>query len=407
MKKELLSPAGNPEKLQAALRYGADAVYLGGMRFGMRAAADNFSGEELAEAVRLTHSLGKKLYLTLNTMPRGDEYPALYDFLDEIRPLSVDGVIAADLGVISAVKERLPDTPIHISTQASVVSAQAAEAYLRLGARRVVLSRELTFSEIAALRAATSKELELEAFIHGSMCISYSGRCLISNHFVGRDANRGACAQPCRWNYRMYSVAEEKRPDDRLGIEETDEGTFVFSSKDLCMIHHIPALMESGIDSFKIEGRMKSAYYTAVVTNAYRIAMDRYLAAPEAFRNMPELSRELYSVSHREYDTGFFFDAPMTDAKVVTDPGYIREKAYIAVATDSDEATGMATFFQKNKISSFEEAELLSPGQVGRALNVGQLYDADGEPIDCAPHPKMLFRAKVPFPVKEGDILRQ
>ena len=407
MRKELLSPAGNPEKLRAALSYGADAVYLAGNRFGMRAAADNFSTEELREAAALTHRYGKKIYLTLNTMPRTQEYPALYRFLDEISDIGIDAVIAADLGVISAVQKRLPEAEIHISTQTSIVSAEAAEAYLRLGARRVVLSRELTFAEIADIRKSVSRELELEAFIHGSMCISYSGRCLISNHFTGRDANRGACAQPCRWNYHMFKIAEEKRPDDRLGIEETELGTFLFSSKDLCMIEHIPELMESGIDSFKIEGRMKSAYYAAVVTNAYRIAIDSYLASPEQYTLPPQLQNELDSVSHREYDTGFFFASPMSDAKVAKETGYIREKAYIAVAVDYDEKTGLASFMQKNKIVSNTEAELLSPGKTGRKFNIGQLYDADGGEIDSAPHPFMIFKMKTPFPVCKGDILRK
>ena len=293
---ELLSPAGNFEKLKAAIRYGADAVYLAGRRFGMRSAADNFTDEELFEAARYVHERGKKLYLTLNTLPHGDEYPALRAFLSRIAGAGMDGVIAADLGVISLVREMLPDVEIHISTQASIISPQAALAYAALGARRLVLARELTLSEVAQLREALPPEVELEAFVHGSMCVSYSGRCLLSHALTGRDANRGACTQPCRWN---YTITEEKRPESPFPIEENELGSFIMSSKDMCTIAHIPQLIGAGIDSFKIEGRMKSAYYTAVVTNAYRIAIDAYLADPEHYIFDPALMRELESVSYR------------------------------------------------------------------------------------------------------------
>ena len=270
---ELLSPAGNFEKMKAALLYGADAVYLAGNLFGMRSAADNFSDDELKEATDYVHARGKKIYLTVNTMPRGYEYPVLERYLHTIKDYGIDAMIIADLGVLNTVKRIIPDMEIHISTQASAVSAAVCRAYYDLGAKRVVLARELPMEEILEIKANIPKELELEAFIHGSMCVSYSGRCTLSNYLTGRDANRGACTQPCRWN---YSLVEEKRPDVPLPIMETENGTFILGSKDMCMIEHIPELMKSGIDSFKIEGRMKSAYYTAVVTNAYRMAMDAY-----------------------------------------------------------------------------------------------------------------------------------
>ncbi len=406
-KPELLLPAGNPEKLAAALRFGADAVYFAGKAFGMRSAADNFTIEEIKDGAALAHSYGAKAYLTVNVMPHGYEYDELRSFLYALNGTGIDAIIAADLGVIATVKDILPDIDIHVSTQASIVSAPAAEQYLRLGCRRVVLARELTLNEIKALRRDTSSELELEAFIHGSMCISYSGRCLLSNHFTGRDANRGQCAQPCRWNYNIYEIAEEKRLDMPLPIAETDRGTFIMSSKDMCMIEHIPELMESGIDSFKIEGRMKSAYYTAVCANTYRMAIDAYLSSPENYVYDPAYLSELESVSHREYDTGYYFADSMCDAKTVTEVGYVREKAYVGVVSDYDSETGRATVIQRNKVVAGETVEVISPGKIGRAFVCEEMKDEKGNDIDSAPHPLMKFSLKVPFEVGVGDIIRR
>lgn len=400
---ELLSPAGNFEKLRAAVLYGADAVYLAGQMFGMRAAAGCFTLDELEQAVDYCHTRGKKAYLTLNTMPHPDEYALLEKYLNDIARIPFDAYIIADLGVLSLVKEISPDREIHISTQASVVSARGAKMYYDLGAKRVVLSRELTFDEIADIRKNTPPELELEAFIHGAMCISYSGRCLISNHFTGRDANRGACAQPCRW---IYNICEEKRPEMPLTVEQGENGTFLFGSKDLCMIEHIPELMKSGITSFKIEGRMKSAYYAAVTANAYRIAIDRYLENPEGYAFDPLLLRELESVSHREYDTGFFFSKPLDDAKVAKDPGYLEARAYLADCVGYDEKTGVAEFVQKNKATVGMNAEILSPGKTGKAFVIDNMTDEKGVQIESCPRPFMHFFVKMPFEVKVGDILR-
>lgn len=400
---ELLSPAGNFEKLRAAVLYGADAVYLAGQMFGMRAAAGCFTLDELEQAVDYCHTRGKKAYLTLNTMPHSDEYALLEKYLNDIAPIPFDAYIIADLGVLSLVKEISPDREIHISTQASVVSARGAKMYYDLGAKRVVLSRELTFDEIADIRKNTPPELELEAFIHGAMCISYSGRCLISNHFTGRDANRGACAQPCRW---IYNICEEKRPEMPLTVEQGENGTFLFGSKDLCMIEHIPELMKSGITSFKIEGRMKSAYYAAVTANAYRIAIDRYLENPEGYAFDPLLLRELESVSHREYDTGFFFSKPLDDAKVAKDPGYLEARAYLADCVGYDEKTGVAEFVQKNKATVGMNAEILSPGKTGKAFVIDNMTDEKSVQIESCPRPFMHFFVKMPFEVKVGDILR-
>ncbi len=416
---ELLSPAGNFEKLKAALLYGADAVYMAGHFFGMRSAADNFSVEEIYEAVEYTHARGKKIYLTVNTMPHEDEYGRLREFLTALKGAKLDAMIVADLGTLATVREILPDMEIHISTQASIVSSAAAKAYAALGAKRLVLARELTMKEILAIRANLDKDIELETFIHGSMCISYSGRCLLANAINGRDGNRGTCTQPCRWN---YSLLEEKRPDMPLPIEQSDLGTFILSSKDMCMIEHIPELMESGIASFKIEGRMKSAYYTAVVTNAYRMAMDAYADDPTNYHYDTAWLSELESVSHREYGTGFFFDDPMENPQLVSACGYIREKAYFSTAIEYDETEAVAItekgiamdnengrlyrFIQRNKVSVGEEAELISPRKIGRGFEVGELYAPDGERLESTPHPSMIYWCRVPFEVHEGDILR-
>ena len=416
---ELLSPAGNFEKLKAALLYGADAIYCAGQSFGMRSAADNFTVEELYEAVKYTHERGKKIYLTLNTMPHGNEYADLRRFLVDISGAGIDAFIVADLGVMATVREIMPDAEIHISTQASIVSPEAAKAYAALGAKRLVLARELCFEEIKAIRDALPEDVELEAFVHGSMCVSYSGRCMLSNLMTGRDANRGRCTQPCRWNYIIY---EEKRPDLPIPIEQTELGTFIMSSKDMCTIEHIPELIACGIDSFKIEGRMKSAYYTSVVTNSYRMAIDSYLADPEGYTFDRSWYNELESVSHREYCTGYYLDDPMDNAQLGTQTGYIRDKAYFATAIDYNEeeacriaGTGVALeneggrlyrFIQRNKVKISDRAEMISPMKVGRGFEVGEIYLADGSAAEAAPHPSMIFWCRVPFEVKAGDIMR-
>ena len=404
-KPELLAPAGNFEKLKAALLYGADAVYFAGDMFGMRAAAGNFTVEEIFEAVAYTHARGARAYLTVNTMPRTSEYPALRDYLASLRGSGIDALIVSDLGVLETAKELLPEAELHISTQASSVSVADVRAWRALGASRVVLARELTLDEVAAIVRAVP-DTEIECFIHGAMCVSYSGRCLLSNFFTGRDSNRGACAQPCRWNYRTLEVVEEKRPDAPMPLYEDKDGTFIMSSRDMCMIEHVPELVDAGITSFKIEGRMKSAYYTAVVTNAYRMAIDAYLRDGADYRFDPQLFRELESVSHRDYGTGYWFDTPREEANVCKKMGYIREKAYIATALGYDTASGRATFVQRNKVSAGETVELISPGKVGRAFTACELCDEADAPIESAPHPGMIFSLRVPFAVKEGDILR-
>lgn len=403
---ELLSPAGNREKLEAAIRYGADAVYLAGECFGMRAFADNFTIEGLKEAVAFAHERGVKVYLTVNTMPREAEYPLLHAYFEALKEVLPDALIIADVGVLALAKEILPEVELHLSTQANATSAAACRAWHQMGVKRIVLARELTLEEIKEIRKNTPDSLELEAFIHGSMCVSYSGRCLLSGFFTGRDANRGACAQPCRWSYHVknVTVTEEKRPDLPITVEECEGESFVFSSKDTCMIRHIPELMESGIDSFKIEGRMKSAYYTAVVTNTYRMAMDAYRAGNYCFDE--RWQRELESVSHREYATGYYFTDSKEDANLTTVDGYIKEKAYLATVVGYDPKSGEAEFVQKNKFFANDTLELLTPGKTGIPFVAGALFDAAHSPIESTPHPYMHFYMKMPFPVKIGDIIR-
>ncbi len=403
---EILSPAGNFEKMKSAILYGADAVYLAGQIFGMRAAADNFTIDELREAVKYAHERNVKVYLTLNTMPREYEYELLKSYLSELSGIGLDAMIIADIGVMMLVKEVLPNMEIHISTQANATSAAACLAWYKLGAKRVVLARELTLAEIKAIRAGIPDELEIECFIHGSMCVSYSGRCLLSGHMIDRDGNRGMCAQPCRWNYtiRGYEIEEEKRPDMKMPIEEVNGETFIMSSRDTCTIEHIPELIEAGIDSFKIEGRMKSAYYTAVVTNTYKMAVDAYFNGDYAYN--PLWYRELESVSHRDYNTGYYFTDSHTDPNLTPTNGYIKDKSFLAVVVSYDKNTGIAEMTQRNKMCKGDKAELLTPGKTGVSLTVEALYGENGEEIEATPHPYMKFFMKMPFDVNQGDILR-
>lgn len=402
---ELLSPAGNFEKMKAAFLYGADAVYLAYERFGMRAAADNFTIEELKEALLYAHSRGKKVYLTLNTLPRENEYPELERFIKTLSEMDdkIDAAIVADAGVFALIKRVFPSLEIHISTQAGIVSSADCLFWYNLGAKRAVLARELSLEEIKMIKKNIPEDMEIEVFVHGSMCISFSGRCLLSNNLVSRDANRGMCAQPCRWN---YTIREEKRQDTAFPIEEEKEGTYIMSSKDMCMVEYMSDLIRAGITSFKIEGRMKSAYYAAVVTNAYRAAIDGYMKDGDSFVLDKRWTSELESVSHREYCTGYFFDDPMKNAQTCTMPGYMREKAYLAVAVEDDKEKGLSLFVQRNKLCVGDKAELISPGKFGRAFEISEMYDENMNMIESAPHPFMKFYIKVPFEVREGDILR-
>ena len=398
-KPEILSPAGNPDKLRFAVDYGADAVYCALERFGMRRAADNFTKESLASAIDYAHSKGKKVYLTVNVMPHEGEFGDLPRFIAEADELKLDAYIVSDPGVMDCVKANAKDPELHLSTQASTVNAAACRFWHRLGVKRIVLARELSLAEIKAIRQNIPEELELEAFIHGAMCVSYSGRCLLSNYFAGRDANGGACAQPCRWKYYVH---EEKRPEDVISAEQDEYGTYLFSSKDLCMIDHIGDLVEAGLDSLKIEGRVKSAYYTAAVTNAYRMALDDYY---EGKPFNPAYMAEVESVSHREYATGYFYDNPHENANIVGNNLYLKDRAFLAVVKDYNPETGLALCEQFNKMQIGDKANLLSPGTTGRDITVTELFDKDENPISDTKHPRMPFYLRVEN-AKAGDLIR-
>ena len=328
----------------------------------------------------------------------------LEEYFTSLKNINIDALIIADVGVLMLAKKMLPDVEIHISTQANSVSAAACRAWYELGAKRVVLARELTIEEIKAIKANIPEDLELECFVHGSMCVSYSGRCLLSNHIVGRDANRGMCAQPCRWNYtlRGFEIEEEKRPELTMPIEEINGETFILASRDTCTVEHIPELVEAGINSFKIEGRMKSAYYTAVVTNTYKMALDSYFSGKYEYR--PEWYRELESVSHREYATGYYFSDPRRDANLASNNGYIKDKAYLAVCTAG--GVGRAKFSQRNKMTLGEKIEILTPGEGGKDIEIKEIYDEWGGAIESTPHPYMTFEIVADGEFKIGDILR-
>ncbi len=389
--------------MKAAVRFGADAVYLSGKSFGMRSGCGNFTLDEMSVAVKYAHERGVKVYITLNTMPRDREYDELKKYIPAVYELRPDAFIVADLGVMNLLRTLCPDAVIHVSTQTSIISSYAALEYVKnYNAKRLVLARELSLSEINGIRKNVPEEIELEAFVHGAMCVSYSGRCLLSNHFTGRDGNSGMCAQPCRWNYKLYSLSEERDETRTPGIVQTEEGTFILSSRDMCMIEHIKELCEAGISSFKIEGRMKSVYYAAATAYAYRHALDLYFEGKDPD---PSDRALLESVTHREYDTGYYFDSPSEDAKTVTKPGYIAERPYYGIVISYDGASQTAKIKQKNKLFKGETVSFLTPHGVTAPFAANEMRNEDGIELDSAPHPKQVFSLKTPYPVGEGDLL--
>ncbi len=394
---ELLAPAGDMERLRMSLAYGADAVYLAGTDFGMRSFAGNFTPEELKQAVALCHSRGVAVHVTCNTMPRNGEIARMPEWLEYLQELGVDAAILADVGVLSLLKKHAPRLKAHISTQASVSNYQAAAAWYELGASRVILARELSLDEIREIRAKTPRELEIEAFVHGAMCVSYSGRCLLSNYMTGRDANRGACAQPCRY---QYALVEEKRPGEYFPIGEDAGGAYIMNSKDMCMIDHIPELIDAGLDSLKIEGRAKSAYYAAVVTGAYRHAID---AALEGRPLDPVWRDEVEKVSHRPYSTGFYFGEP---GQHTSHSRYVRDWQIMAVVT-SCAPDGTALCELRNKLSAGDELELVGPGLKPVPVTVEGLTDGDGLPIPEARKPQMPFYFRLPIQAPPLSLLRR
>ena len=395
-KPELLAPAGDRERLRMAVLYGADAVYLAGTSFGMRSFAGNFSPEELPKAVAWAHSRGVRVHVTVNTMPRNDEVVRLPAYLEQLQEAGVDALILADMGAFSLAGRYAPRCERHISTQASVANYVCANAWYDLGAKRVILARELSLSEIREIRAKVPADLELEAFVHGAMCVSYSGRCLLSNYMTGRDSNRGACAQPCRYQYYLM---EEKRPGEYFPVFEDEKGTYIMNSRDMCMIDHVGELMDAGLSSLKIEGRAKSAYYAAIVTGAYRHVIDDVAAGREPD---PVWRDEVEHVSHRRYSTGFYFGQP---GQYTENARYIREWQVVALVMDCD-PSGMATLSLRNKFSVGDPLELVGPDTKPVAFTAPLMEDEAGEPLTEPKNPQMLFRMQLPVQVPPFSILR-
>lgn len=402
-KPELLAPAGTLEKLKIAFRYGADAVYFGGEKFSLRAAAKNFTFEDMEEGVRIAHKLGKKMYCTVNVMPRNDEIRELLEYVKKLEEIGIDAVLVSDLGVFSIIKDNT-NIPIHISTQANTVNYAACNMWHKLGAERVVLGRECSLKEIQEIQKNISEDLELEIFIHGAMCISYSGRCLLSSFMAGRDSNRGACAQSCRWK---YTLMEEKRQGEYFPIEEDENGTYIMNSKDMCMIDHIEELMNLGVASLKIEGRNKSEYYVAVVVNAYRKAIDLYYENPDNYKLLDSIKNEMFKVSHRRYYTGFFFGEPREDGIIYDTNDHVKEYDMVAIVLSYDEKTKIAYCKQRNKFVKGDYIEIFSPEFKSEEFIVEELFDEDENSIEMCNRPGMLFKIKLPYKVEEGDFLRK
>ena len=393
---ELLAPAGDPERLRMAVLYGADAVYLAGTDFGMRAFAGNFTPEQMREAVEFAHSHGVRVHCTVNTMPRNDEIARLPEHLEQLNELGVDALIVADLGAFTLAGKYAPRCQRHISTQASICNYETARAWYDLGASRVILAREVGLAEIREIREKTGPELEIEAFVHGAMCVSYSGRCLLSNYMTGRDSSRGACAQPCRY---QYALMEEKRPGEYFPIEEDEQGTYILNSRDMCMIDHLRDLTEAGLSSLKIEGRAKSAYYAAIVTGAYRHGLDAVAAGEEID---PVWRDEVEHVSHRPYSTGFYYGPP---GQYYANSRYVREWQVVALVMNCD-AEGNATLSLRNKFRTGDTVELVGPDLRPFAMTVGQMQDESGAVLEEPRTPQMIFHMKLPKAVPPYTLVR-
>lgn len=405
---ELLIPASSLEVLKIAVIYGADAVYIGGEAFGLRAKAKNFSMEEMREGIRFAHDHEVKVYVTANILAHNDDLEGVREYFKELDSFAKeekpDALIIADPGVFMIAKEVCPDIERHISTQANNTNYETYRFWYGLGAKRVVLARELSLNEIKELRANIPDDLEIETFIHGAMCISYSGRCLLSNYFTGRDANQGACTHPCRWK---YSIVEETRPNEYMPVYENERGTYIFNSKDLCMIEHIPELMESGIDSFKIEGRMKTALYVATVARTYRKAIDDYKVSPELYKkNLPWYLDQISNCTYRQFTTGFFFGKPSDEAQIYDNNTYLKEYTYLGIVGEQNEE-GLYRIEQRNKFSVGEEIEIMKPDGENLTVTVKRIVDEDGADMESAPHPKQVLYIDLGHPLEKYDILRR
>lgn len=403
-KTELLAPAGNLERLQVALQYGADAVYMAGKKFGLRAFAENFDDDELAKAVRFAHLLGKKVYITVNIFANNDDIDNLGEYFKYLERIHADAAIISDLGVFATAMENAPDLPVHISTQANTCNYAAAKMWQQLGASRIILARETSLDGIKRIRDEVGDGLELEAFVHGAMCMSYSGRCLLSNFLTGRGANHGECAQPCRWN---YYVMEEKRPGEYMQIAEDDRGTYVFNANDLCMIRYIPELVNAGVSSFKIEGRMKTVNYTATVTKQYRAALDKYESDPQNYVFDEYWAEELDKASHRPFSTGFFFGKPDVTSQCYDSSVYMRDYGFIGKVLDYDKEKKLLKVEQRNNFKVGETIEIMPPKGRHREIILTEMYDDNFEPISVAPHPQQTVYIPYEEEIEKNSILRR
>jgi putative protease len=403
-KVELLAPAGDLEKLKIAFIYGADAVYIGGQTFGLRASARNFSFEDMAEGIKFAHERGKKVYVTLNIIPHNEELQELPAYLQTLSELNIDALILSDPGTLMYAKQYAPDLEVHLSTQANNTNFMSARFWYEQGIKRIILARELSFQEIKEIKDNTPEDLELEAFVHGAMCISYSGRCLLSNYMANRDANRGECAHPCRWKYYLV---EEKRPGEYMPVFEDENGTYFFNSKDLCTIQYIPELIASGLSSLKIEGRMKSVYYVANIVRVYREAIDQYYKMGSDYQYQTEWLDEIKKASHRDFTTGFYLDKPSQQEQIYGTSAYIREYDFIGLVVNYDEVTQIADIEQRNRIFLGDEIEIIGPDMKMFTQIVGQMWNHNNESIDVAPHAQQVIKMKMEKPVKKFDILRK
>ena len=401
---ELLIPASSLEVLKIAVIYGADAVYIGGEVFGLRAKAKNFSMEDMAEGIQFAHEHGVKVYVTANILAHNGDLEGVREYFTQLKEIKPDALIISDPGIYTIAKEICPEIERHISTQANNTNYGTYQFWWNQGAKRVVTARELSLNEIAEIRKNIPDEMEIETFVHGAMCISYSGRCLLSNYFTGRDANQGACTHPCRWK---YAVVEEKRPGEYLPVYENERGTYIFNSKDLCMIEHIPELIEAGIDSFKIEGRMKTALYVATVARTYRKAIDDYLTSPEKYKeNMDWYLEQISNCTYRQFTTGFFFGKPSEESQIYDNNTYIKEYTYLGIVGERNEE-GLYQIEQRNKFSVGEQIEVMKPDGRNIPVTVKRIVDEDGNEMESAPHPKQVLYNDLGQELEMYDILRR
>ncbi len=401
---ELLIPASSLEVLKIAVIYGADAVYIGGEVFGLRAKAKNFSMEDMAEGIQFAHEHGVKVYVTANILAHNGDLEGVREYFAQLKEIKPDALIISDPGIYTIAKEICPEIERHISTQANNTNYGTYQFWWNQGAKRVVTARELSLNEIAEIRKNIPDEMEIETFVHGAMCISYSGRCLLSNYFTGRDANQGACTHPCRWK---YAVVEEKRPGEYLPVYENERGTYIFNSKDLCMIEHIPELIEAGIDSFKIEGRMKTALYVATVARTYRKAIDDYLTSPEKYKeNMDWYLEQISNCTYRQFTTGFFFGKPSEESQIYDNNTYIKEYTYLGIVGERNEE-GLYQIEQRNKFSVGEQIEVMKPDGRNIPVTVKRILDEDGNEMESAPHPKQVLYIDLGQELEMYDILRR